>query len=242
MASLAYTSHADGDGNLLAAFFSEFLDENEFSDFRRLEKLVASLKERGGTYAGHPAIRPRDCGQITDELRTLFDRARPQFRLREAAVVERFEKLIGEFTAFCASVYPSEASSALALHGQVLLFMGEPARVVEVLESWVARPYALEGAGHILHLVNLYAQAHLRLGTLQNVGISFIALGDWLTKNAPGHSKLEIVSKLAPLLQFDKILDVGGLRVRLIRLVICPLLSGPKSILGLVTKEEWNGT
>ncbi len=25
-------------------------------------------------------------------------------------------------------------------------------------------------------------------------------------------------------------------------LVICPLLSGPKSILGLVTKEEWNGT
>ena len=24
--------------------------------------------------------------------------------------------------------------------------------------------------------------------------------------------------------------------------VICPLLSGPKSILGLVTKEEWNGT
>lgn len=224
MGSLANTSNADGDGSLLAAFFSEFLDENEFADFRRLEKLVTSLKERGGTYAGHPAIRPRDCGKITQELVALFERSRPQFRLCDPVIVRRFENVIADFTAYCANVYPSEASAALTLHGQVLLFMGEPERALEVVGGWVGKPYALESTDHILNLVDIYCQAHLRLGTLDETEISFVALGDWLAVNSRSHTPAMLAPKLAPYIRFDKSARHGSLRGRIMAFAASGLL------------------
>lgn len=236
-----------GDDKLLAAFFSEFLDENEFADFRRLEKLVASLKQRGGTYAGHPAIRPRDCGKITQELQALFERARPQFRLRDEAVVRRFEAIINDFTSYCATVYPSEASAALTLHGQVLLFMGEPGRVLDVVSSWVERPYALESTDHILNLVDLYCQAHLRLGTLHETNLSFVALGDWLAVNSRSHNPAMLGAKLAAYMRFDNATRTGPLRARLIGIAASGLLKGMRThgailnkVLAFLMRRFWH--
>lgn len=68
------------DQSLLGAFFSEFLDEAAFADFRQAERLVASLKSQGMTVAGYPIVRPADCGQITGTLSGVFEASQPHFR------------------------------------------------------------------------------------------------------------------------------------------------------------------
>lgn len=190
-------SDADQD-DLLRHFFAEFLDTSEFEDFRRVEKLLSSLHESGITKSGHPLIRPRDCNAITRELAGIFQKAKPQFRIGDRRITDRFEQIICDFTKFCSSVYPSEASASLTLHAQVLQFLGQNDRVLEVVGDWVAKPYALENTEHILALAEVYSQALLRLGQLDRSTISFIALGEWLAANSRTHKPTKLGSRLAP--------------------------------------------
>ena len=188
----------DNSTELLRAFFADFLDKDKYENFRRIEALVESLGHLGKTQSGQPLMRPRDCAVITQGLAEIFEAAKPQFRTGQPEVIERFERIIGEFTEHCAKVYPSEASLALALHAKVLLFLGQHQRVLDVVEKWVARPYAVDSVDHVLILAELYGQAHLRLGTLGQTSISYIALGKWLAANAPSVSKLKLGARLAP--------------------------------------------
>lgn len=216
--------------DLLGHFFAEFLDTDEFGDFRRVEALLPAIRRGATTHSGHPLIRPRDCDKITEGLGLIFEKAKPQFRLGDERITERFERIIGEFTQHCAAVYPSEASAALALHGRVLLFMGQHERVLDVVGEWVARPYALESTAHIMDLVDLYAQAHLRLGTLDQSKISFIALGEWVAVNCRTYRARAIGPKLAPYVLFDaSVARPPPLRHRLIRFASRGLLAATRT-------------
>lgn len=177
------------DDSLLNEFFSEFLDEAAFADFRHAERLVASLKSQGQTVAGYPIIRPADCGQIVGTLSDIFEASRPHFRTRDQILTSRFEELIGDFHDFCQRIYPGEAMGTRVLRARVRLFMGDAGGVLELVSHHVRRPYALEdNSWHYLHLVELFAQAHLLQGTLEDTDMSFIALGRWFAANVRGRS------------------------------------------------------
>lgn len=227
----AAANHPGGEDDLLRRFFTEFLDQSEYDEFRRVESLLVSLRSRGVNQAGHPLVRPRDCNLITKALAQIFERAKPAFRVGDARITERFERAIREFTDFCASVYPSEASSALALHGQVLLFMGRYSEALDVVEHWVERPYALESTDHILALVEVYCQARLRLGTLAESKISFIALAEWLAKSSRSHNSVSLASKLAPYMRFGPRSGgkCAGLRSRVIRFASRQMLASMRT-------------
>lgn len=198
---------------LLRNFFAEFLDIDQYEEFRRLELLIQSLLTAGDTHSGQPLIRPRDCNAITQGLAGIFEAAKPRFRMGDSRVVDRFERMIRQFTERCAKVYPSEASAALVLHGQVLLFLGRHQQALDVVGEWVERPYALESAGHILSLAELYGQAHLRLGLEPKVQISYIALGQWVLANSRAHSAFDLGPRLAPYVALEK-KPQGGMNPR----------------------------
>ncbi len=154
------------DGNLLETFFAEFLDDQAFAEFRRIERMLATLKGQGTTLAGYPLIRPSDCGPITEGLAEIFEEARDRFRTADPLVVDRFEALIGDFVAHVRAIYPTQSTSALILHAKVLLLMGEADRVVDLLEHLARRPYAVvDSIGHCGEIVFLFAQAQLLRGT-----------------------------------------------------------------------------
>ncbi len=186
-------------GDLLGRFFSEFLDEAAFAEFRKIERLFDALREHGQTVSGYPIIRPTDCAKITELLTDIFEESKAQFRTREPQITERFEQLIAEFHAFCQRIYPSEATAALVLHGKVLLFMGRTERVLELVSHLATRPYAVENSlRNCMELVELYAQAHLRQGTISQLPISFIAFGAWLASSPSGPSKFAVAMRMAP--------------------------------------------
>lgn len=178
----------DEDSGLLARFFAEFLDESAFSDFRRIERLFANLRGQGSTVSGYPIIRPRDCAQITKTLDGIFEQCKPQFRTRDAGVTARFEELIRGVHTFCRSVYPSEATAILVLHGKVLLFMGRTEQVLGLVSHLALRPYAVENLKHCAELTTLFAQAHLQQGTIPAEPLSHIAFGAWISAQANGWS------------------------------------------------------
>ena len=172
------------DSDLLGRFFSEFLDESAFAEFRRVERLVERLRAQGLTRSGYPVIRPADCGRIIASLETIFEQAEPHFRTRDPVMTARFEDLIAGFSAFCQKVYPAEAAGALLLHGRVRLFMGDADGALDLVSHHALRPYAVEGSAEVcVRFVETFAQAHLQRGTLAQLGISFVALGAWLARH-----------------------------------------------------------
>ncbi|WP_286772515.1 MULTISPECIES: glycosyltransferase family 9 protein [unclassified Sphingomonas] len=186
MEFITRVARQDEDPDLLARFFAEFLDESSFSEFRRIERVFARLRDQGSTVSGYPIIRPSDCGRITESLSGFFEQCRPQFRTRDASITARFEEIIGAFHAFCRSVYPSEATAVLVLRGKVLLFMGRTERVLDLVSHLVLRPYAVENVKHCAELTELFAQAHLQQGTVPAEPLSHIAFGAWLSAQANG--------------------------------------------------------
>lgn len=191
------------DADLLGRFFSEFLDESAFSDFRRVERLVASLRAQGLTVAGYPVIRPSDCARIIVSLEDIFEQGKPHFRTRDPAVTARFEDLIGGFSAFCHKVYPGEAMGVLLLHGRVRLFMGDAAGALELVSHHALRPYAVEsGVETCARFVETFAQAHLQRGTLREVGISFVAFGAWMARHGARGMAAGAGVRMAPFVAF----------------------------------------
>ena len=188
-AETEYVRPVPSDDSLLNEFFSEFLDETAFADFRHAERLVASLKSQGQTVAGYPIVRPADCGRIVRTLSDIFEASQAHFRTRDQNLTSRFEELIGDLHDFCQRIYPGEAMGVRVLRARVRLFMGNTEGVLELVSHHVRRPYALEdNSWHFLHLVELFAQAHLLQGTFGDANMSFIALGRWFAANLRGRS------------------------------------------------------
>lgn len=224
----------DQNADLLARFFAEFLDENSFSEFRRIERLFENLREQGATVSGYPIIRPSDCALITKSLDGFFELCRPQFRTRDASVTERFEELIDAFHAFCRAIYPSEATAVLVLHGKVLLFMGRTDRVIELVSHLALRPYAVENnLGHCIELTELFAQAHLQQGTLAAKSLSFIAFGAWLSAQAKGPSPMAVAKKMAPFINSEPESGTARLRSGLIRWAAAGYLRAARGHIGV---------
>lgn len=192
------TSYADT--HLLRRFFAEFLDDQAFSEFRRVERMLATLKEQGTTIAGYPLIRPSDCGPITAALAEIFNASRDRFRTADPRVVDRFEELIGDFVAFVQALYPTQSTCALILHAEVLLHTGEPDRVVELLEHLARRPYAVvDSLSHCREIVFLYAQAQLLRGAPQAIEVCFASFGAWLCAQPRGPRPFGMADRIAPL-------------------------------------------
>ncbi len=206
------------DQGLLDEFFSQFLDETAFADFRQAERLVASLKRQGLTVAGYPVIRPADCGRITATLSGVFEASRPYFRTHDRKFTVRFEDLIGEFHDFCQRIYPGEAMGARLLRAKVRLFMGDAKGVLELVSHYAHRPYALEdNPGQFIQLIELFAQAHLLQGTLGDTNMSFIALGRWFAANVRKLSPVRAGTHMAPFVAFGAKEPGAPLRTALIR-------------------------
>lgn len=206
------------DQNLLGEFFSEFLDEAAFADFRKAERLVESLKSQGMTVAGYPIVRPADCGRITVTLADVFEASRPHFRTHDQSLTARFEELIGQFHDFCQRIYPGEAMGVRLLRARVRLFMGDAKGVLELVSYHAQRPYALEdNPGHFLQLVELFAQAHLLQGTLADTNMSFIALGRWFAANVRRLSPRRAGIRMAPFVALGRNEPAAPLRSALIR-------------------------
>lgn len=209
---------APPDQSLLGEFFSEFLDEAAFADFRQAERLVASLRSQGLTVAGYPIVRPADCGRITNILSGVFEASRPHFRTHDKNLTGRFEALIGEFHDFCQRIYPGEAMGARLLRAKVRLFMGDTQGVLELVSYHAQRPYSLEdNPGHFLNLIELYAQAHLLQGTLGDTNMSFIALGRWFAANVRRLSPGRAGIRMAPFIALGRDEPAAPLRSALIR-------------------------
>ncbi|MFA6125119.1 MAG: glycosyltransferase family 9 protein [Sphingomonas sp.] len=193
------------DSSLLSEFFSEFLDEASFADFRQAERLVASLKSQGLTVAGYPIIRPADCGKIVLILSGVFEASRSYFRTRDKKLTHRFEELVGDFHDFCQRIYPGEAMGARLLRARVRLFVGDAKGVLGLVSFHAQRPYALEdNSGQFLQLIELFAQAHLLQGTLGDTNMSFIAVGRWLAANVRKLSPVQAGTKMAPFVVFGR--------------------------------------
>ena len=202
----------------LAHFFAEFLDEVTFAEFRKIERLFGSLRETGSTIAGYPMIRPRDCAQITITLKSIFETCQEQFRRHDGAITERFEALIGTFHDYCRKLYPGEATAVLLLHADVLLFLGEAQKVVEMVSPLAMRPYGVENnLTHCAELVEMLGQAHLRLGTVDQLPISFIAFGAWLVARKRGISPGKAAIMMAPFVNFEPADPDAALQSRLIQ-------------------------
>lgn len=206
------------DHSLLGEFFSQFLDEAAFADFRRAERLVASLKNQGQTIAGYPSVRPADCGRITATLSSVFTASQPYFRTHDQNLTGRFEALIGDFQDFCQRIYPGEAMDVRLLRARVRLFMGDAKGVLELVSDHAHRPYAFEdNSRQFLNLIELFAQAHLLQGTLGDTTMSFIALGRWFAANVRRLSPMGAATRMAPFVAFGR-KDAGApLRSALIR-------------------------
>lgn len=190
---IASATRVEEQEDILGRFFAEFLDENSFTDFRRAERLIRSLKRQGQTVSGYPIIRPIDCGKIVQTFLGIFESAKSHFRTRDPVITQRFEELISNFSEFCQKVYPSEAIGALILHADICLFMGDAERALALVEFYALRPYAVDGGiEKCVRLVEIFAQAHLQRGTLPEQHISFIAFGGWIA--SVGH----VAPKLSP--------------------------------------------
>jgi Glycosyltransferase family 9 (heptosyltransferase) len=188
------------DADLLETFFAEFLDDQAFAEFRRIERMLTTLKEQGSTIAGYPLIRPSDCGPITDGLAEIFHTASDRFRTADPLVVDRFEALIGDFVAYVSAIYPTQSTSALILHAEVLLLMGEVDRVVELLEHLARRPYAVvDSLDHCSEIVFLYSRAQLLRGTPEQIEICFASFGAWLCGQARGPSAYAVANQIVSL-------------------------------------------
>lgn len=206
------------DQSLLDEFFSEFLDEAAFADFRQAERLVASLKSQRMTVAGYPIVRPADCGRITGILSGVFEASQPHFRTHDQSLTGRFEELIGDFHDFCQRIYPGEAMGARLLRARVRLFMGDAKGVLELVSHHAQRPYTLEdNPGQFLHLIELFARAHLLQGTLGDAKMSFIALGRWFTANVRWLSPVRAGTQMAPFVALEREELGAPLRSALIR-------------------------
>jgi ADP-heptose:LPS heptosyltransferase len=221
----------EADLDVLSRFFAEFLDENRHAEFRRIERQFGALREQGATVSGYPVIRPRDCAAITMLLESAFNMSEKELRpfgpevqsrglapeLRHPEIIERFERLIAGFHEFCRKTYPGEATAILILHCRVLLLMGQNARVVEMASPLALRPYAVENS--LLHnakLIELLGQAHIRMGTIGELPISFLAFGVWLVAQRGDISPVKAAIRMAPFVNFDSKRHSDGYRVRLV--------------------------
>lgn len=202
----------------LSYFFAEFLDEKTFSEFRTIGRLFGNLQGVGSTVAGYPLIRPHDCAKITLTLESIFETCREQFRTRDIEITERFEQVTAAFHEFCRKIYPGEATSALLLHGRVLLFMGRADRVIDLISPLALRPYAIENnLHHCADLVDLLGQAHLRRGTLNQLPVSFLAFGAWLVSRKRNISARRAAIRMAPFVNFEPVNPAAPLLSRLVR-------------------------
>lgn len=225
---------SDDAPDLLARFFAEFLDESAFSEFRRIERLFANLRSQGSTISGYPIVRPSDCAQITASLDGFFEFCKPQFRTRDVSVTERFEELIGAFHAFCRSIYPSEATAALLLHGKVLLFLGRTERVIDLVSHLALRPYAVENSlGHCAELMQLFAQAHLQQGTVSAEPLSYIAFGAWLSAQPKGPTSGAVAKMMAPYVNRTPASESTGLRSAMIQRASAGYLRATRGHIGV---------
>jgi hypothetical protein len=222
--------------DLLETFFAEFLDDQAFSEFRRIERMLASLKEQGTTIAGYPVIRPSDCAAITTGLAGIFAAARDRFRTADPLVIGRFEELIGHFVAFVTALYPTQSTSALILHAEVLLLAGDANRVVALLEHLARRPYAVvDSIDHCREIVFLYAKAQLLRGAPQAIGICFASFGAWLCAQPRGPRASGMADRIAALASVTP--GSPGLRARLIRWASSGIIRarrGRNSIVGII--------
>ena len=232
----AAVSTRTGESDLLAQFFAEFLDETTFAEFRSIERSFGSLREQGSTVSGYPVVRPADCGRITKLLKTIFKQSKARFRTHDAAITERFERLIGSFYDFCKSTYPGEANAVLLLRGEILLFMGETEKVIELVEPLALRPYAVESLRHCSRLVEMLGQAHLRRGTLAELPISFIAFGAWLVARNQGVSTCLAAIRMAPFVNFERATPTAPSLSRVIRWASTRFLSAMRERNGLLRK------
>jgi ADP-heptose:LPS heptosyltransferase len=220
--------------DLLARFFAEFLEESKFSEFRKIERLFANLREQGSTISGYPVIRPSDCAQIRESLTEFFVQCKPQFRTHDVSITERFEELISAFHAFCRVIFPGEATAALILHGKVLLFMGRTKDVLKLVSHLALRPYAVENSlKHCVQLAELFAQAHLQQGTLGDEPLSFIAFGAWLSAQPQGPSAMKVAKKMAPYVIREPANRAAPLRSALIRWASSGYLRAARKHVGL---------
>lgn len=218
----------------LSRFFSEFLDETTFSEFRTIGRLFGTLQDTGATVSGYPIIRPHDCSKITRTLENIFQICKDQFRTKDAEITGRFEQLIAAFHEFCRNIYPAEATAVLLLRGKVMLFMGEADRVIDLVSPLAIRPYAVENnLAQCADLVGLMAQAHIRRGTLKQTGISFIAFGAWLVARRRGFSAAHAAITMAPFVNFEAVNTFAPFRTHLIRWA---------STAYLAAKRDRNGT
>lgn len=216
-------AHNPIEADLLETFFAEFLDDQAFAEFRRIERMLATLKEQGTTIAGYPLIRPSDCGPITAGLEEIFNEASDRFRTADPVVVNRFEALISEFVAHVRAIYPTQSTSALILHAEVLLLMGEAERAAELLEHLARRPYAVvDSLGHCAEIVWLFARAHLLRGTPEQIGICFASFGAWLCGQPNGPSAYAVANQIVPFASVTP--GSPGVLARLIRWASAGLL------------------
>jgi hypothetical protein len=221
------------DADLLETFFAEFLDDQAFAEFRRIERMLATLKDQGTTIAGYPLIRPSDCGPITACLTDFFHAARDRFRTADPLVVDRFEALIGDFVAYVGTIYPTQSTSALILHAEVLLLTGDVDRVVELLEHLARRPYAVvDSLGHCGEIVFLFARAQLMRGTPEHIGVCFASFGAWLCGQPRGPSASAMANQIVPLASVTS--GSPGLLARVIRWASSGTLSARRRRNGVI--------
>lgn len=204
--------------DILGHFFAEFLDETAFAEFRRIERLLKRLQALDTTVSGNPLLRPADCGAVTHGLSAILAASQSHFRNRDRALTERFEALVSEAHGFVRRLYPGEAMGLLLLHAQVRLFMGNAQGALDLVTYYVERLYAVENnVDHCGQLVELFAQAHLRLGTLGTQPISFIAFGRWLAAKQRGLSAAAAGIRMAPFVAFGQREPVAPFRSMAIR-------------------------
>jgi len=211
-------SAVQGEQKLLDQFFAEFLDESAFAEYRRIERFIRRLKNQGQTISGYPVIRPNDCAQITVSLEHIFESGKPYFRTRDAIVTDRFEEIIDDFYQFCKKTYPNEAMNVLILIARVKLFMNKPEDALKLVEHYALRPYAVENSiDQCAKLIEIFAQSHLHLGSLNEEGLSFIAVGRWLLANKRDLRPGDAGVQMAPFVAFGPNEPVASRRSTLIK-------------------------
>lgn len=217
MASISIAPATPSSNELLEKFFSEFMDESAFAEFRRIDRLIRSVKAQGKTISGYPLIRPQDCDEVTAALDGIFMASKAQFRTRDIEVTARFEQMIGDYHSFVRRVFPSAAMGVMLLHARVRYFMADWNGLISLLEPVALKPYAVENGLEVAkELFVLFARAHLQRGSLATLDVSFIAFGRWLCANQKGFSPVRAGIEMSPFVRLSQPDQAAPVRTKLI--------------------------
>jgi len=203
--------------SILVQFFNEFLDENEFNDFKNIERLVASIRRQGITRSGYSNIRPDDCHHVIESLSNILELSYARMRSNDKLIVERFNNIVSDIREFARTIYPSQYIRATILHARVRLMCGDPSGALSISAPYATCPHLLENVTDCLDLVTIFAQAHLQLGTLDTADVSFVAFGRWVLAAANDRRPDALAAHLAKFVEFGVRKNEGGFRAYAIK-------------------------